>query len=369
MSKDSKAIHLQGLQVELQNKFSSYLLIQEEEEPDSNVKVHRQPRRILSNQEILEELAKQKVIQQNLLEVGKNGRLEETYIMPQNISKSPQQNRPPRKGFGCSANRFPENKNDVLSPVAYLSPEHKSIQNFNQKGCGNGFVSKSLRFSHGLYSNFGPGPGSYFDIVGTELMKNNSVGVESPHSYHHPKAKKRPIIRPLHKKDNFPGPGEYHPKEDLITKSSPNYHSVFHSSSVRNILPKTIDNDSLNLSPEQYQVARSLEYKVAPKKNESSFFANPVIVNKPNPFYEPLINQVVHKTNADITNLYSEFRTKPQEKFKDKLHIEPTSHLSLAKKPIVDSEKSLEKAKDLSKDQIFGSKLKIPRIHSLEINV
>jgi hypothetical protein len=369
MSLEAKSIHLQGLQVELQNKMSSYLMVQEEDDPDSNSKIHRQPRRILTNQEILEELAKQKVIQQNMLEVGKNGRPEDSCVVPQNVVKSPHQNRPVRKGFGTSVNRFPENKPDIISKVAYQSPDHKSIQNFNQKGAGNGFVSKSLRFSHGLYSNFGPGPGSYFDFDGSELLKHRSLGVESPQSYHHPKIRKRPIVRPLHKKDNFPGPGEYELKESLITKSSPNYHSVFHSSSTRNILPRTIDNESLNLTPEQYQVARSLEYKKeAPKKNESSFFVNPVIVNRPNPFYEPLINQVVHKTNADITNLYSEFKSKPQEKVKDKLHFDLAS-LSLAKKPIANKERSLEKAKESSKDQIFGSKLKIPRIHSLEINV
>jgi hypothetical protein len=362
MSIGNKKMYLQGIPVELQTKLSSYSISHDEEDP----KGHRQPRRILTNQEILEELAKQKVIQHNLIEIGKNSRIEEESFTPSSINTKSKKTLSIKKGFGTSSERFPESKLEISSPFAYFTPELRPIQNFNQKGYGNGFVSKSLRFSRPLYNNHGPGPGAYFGSI-KENWKHQNLVLDNPISYQHPRIRKRPIVRPVNKKDNFPGPGAYEINENLVKKNSPSYRSVFHSSSTRNVLP-TLDREELELSHEQFQVVKSLETKkFEKKKSESSFFANPVIVNRPNHFYEPLINQVVHKTNADITHLYSELKSCSPER--ENLRSDGYLQTSPIKRPTKIKQENKQKVVEIPKEpdnnnKLFGSNIKVPRIHS-----
>ncbi len=179
--------------------------------------------------DFMSEVNKERIVRQNKFDIKRSAPNEDPLDnWSPNKIQSPQKSGE-KSAFGSKATRFPP-INHTGSPIAsYNVKKVKSSIDFNVKGLGNGFISKNKRFGPSIHINTGPGPGQYSSVL-SELQ-----GKKFPKSTFPPKLSKSPRIRPLVQKDFKIGPGSYQLNESLVTKSNPNYESIFKSRTSRNV--------------------------------------------------------------------------------------------------------------------------------------
>lgn len=186
--------------------------------------------------------------------------------------------KPSKKAFGTSSNRFYstklENVKDLPGPGYYnfgLNPN----DSIDPSKIGNsGFLSKTNRNPFSMkYTNSGPGPGSY-DAKNASFSSNltHSTGLTKESTFSLKKEDLEKKKDPPKPKIILPGPGEYNPKNSLLSKENRTYLSSFVSQVARD---KYIGLKS-SPDPGQYEIRGDILKKDSYKHNgPSSSFVHP----------------------------------------------------------------------------------------------
>ena len=180
--------------------------------------------------------------------------------------------KPSKKAFGTSSNRFYstklENIKDLPGPGYYNFGFNANDSNESEKVGNSGFLSKTNRNPFSMkYPNSGPGPGSY-DAKNTSFASNftHSTGITKESTFSLKKDdldKKKDTSKP---KIILPGPGEYNPKNSILSKENRTYLSSFVSQVARD------EYIGLKASPDpgQYEIRREILKKESFKHNGPS---------------------------------------------------------------------------------------------------
>ena len=191
--------------------------------------------------------------------------------------------KPSKKAFGTSSNRFYstklENIKDLPGP-GYYNFDLNANESIEPTKAGNsGFLSKTNRNPFSMkYQNSGPGPGSY-DAKNASFTSNftHSTGITKESTFSLKKDEPEKKKDPPKPKIILPGPGEYNPKNSLVSKENRTYLSSFVSQVARD------EYMGLKASPDpgQYEIRREILRKETFKHNgPSSSFVNPEKIKK-----------------------------------------------------------------------------------------
>lgn len=183
-------------------------------------------KRILKYHEFIEKLSKDLVVG---LDKHTNKKKNKSYRDKNEESfeiKHKSHNRNDNKSvFVSGMQRFPPIRYVNAAPGSYDLGKPKHSVDVNIKGYGNGFLSKNDRFGYLPYLNAGPGPGQYgFEMNLSPIQKQPG---KKRYGLHPPKIPHEIKVRPLPKKEDFPGPGNYEVSDKSFEKYSSSFKTLY----------------------------------------------------------------------------------------------------------------------------------------------